>query len=264
MLIDAHVHLDKYGNDLPRALQEIEAERVLTIAVASDVPSYLETRRIAERSPLVVPGFGIHPARAARYAERLREAAPLIEESPLLGEIGLDFHWVRDAATYPAQRRVFAYFLAAAREQRKAVNLHTKGAEREVLDLLERYNVSRAIVHWYSGPLDILRALAELGAYFTVGVELLYSETIRTVARQIPDDRLLLETDNPGGLKWLVGTSGMPRHLKEVATALAALKGVSFGAAVALTRRNFLRLIAGDPWLAPVARLIEGEPPGEP
>src|SRR5256885_11202887 len=62
-----------------------------------------------------------------------------IERSSALGEIGLDFHWVKERGHYPAQKKVLEYFLAAAREQRKVVNLHTKGGERETLDLLERY-----------------------------------------------------------------------------------------------------------------------------
>ena len=112
--------------------------------------------------------------------------------------------------------KVLEYFFAAAREQKKIVNLHTKGGERQILDLLERYDVTRPIIHWYSGPMDILRALVQFGAYFTVGVEVLYSETIQAIAREIPDHLLLTETDNPGGIKWLKGVVGMPSEIKKV------------------------------------------------
>jgi hypothetical protein len=59
-------------------------------------------------------------------------------------------------------------FLRAAREQEKIASLHTKGVEREVLDLLDQYDLTRVIVHWYSGPLDIFRELVARGVYFTV------------------------------------------------------------------------------------------------
>ena len=114
MLIDAHVHLDKYGGLLDQALQQIETQRIYTVATAMDVPSYLELQRIAERSNLVLPTFGIHPRRAAEYVDRLSEIGRYIETSPAIGEIGLDFHWVKDSATYPAQRKVLEYFIAAA------------------------------------------------------------------------------------------------------------------------------------------------------
>jgi TatD DNase family protein len=258
MLIDAHVHLDKYGDLLDQALQEIETERILTVATAMDVPSYLELQIIAQRSDLVLPTFGIHPRRAAEYIDRLSEIGRYIETSPAIGEIGLDFHWVKDSATYPAQRKVLEYFIAAAREQNKFVNLHTKAGEREILDLLERYDLRRAIIHWYSGPMDILRAMIDYGCYFTIGVEVLYSDYIKEIARTIPDHLLLTETDNPGALRWLKKTDeiGMPAAIKQVVDALACLRDVSRIELESLIQANFARLIANDPWLQQIHRSL--------
>ncbi len=251
MLLDAHVHLDKYGDLLEQALKEIETERIFTVATAMDVPSYFDLQRIAERSDLVLPTIGIHPRRAADYAERLHEIGRYIETSPAIGEIGLDFHWVKDSATYPAQRKVLEYFIAAAREQKKFVNLHTKAGEKEILDLLEKYDVKRAIIHWYSGPMDILRAMIDYGCYFTIGVEVLYSDYIREIARAIPDHLLLTETDNPGALRWLKKNDeiGMPRAIKTVIDALAELRQTDRDEIASLVHANFARLIANDPWL---------------
>src|SRR2546428_796495 len=137
MLIDAHVHLDRYGEDLSGALNEIKKHHVFTVAVAMDVSSYKRSLEIGDTCELVLPTFGIHPRRAPEYADRLTELRPFIEQSPAIGEIGLDFHWVKDASQYPAQLKVLEYFFAAAREQKKIVNLHTKGGEKKILDLLE-------------------------------------------------------------------------------------------------------------------------------
>jgi TatD DNase family protein len=249
MLIDAHVHIDKYGEDLNRALQEIRAHEVFTIAVAMDVPSYRRSLEISDECSLVLPTFGIHPRRAPEYVDRLSELNPFIEQSPAIGEIGLDFHWVKESSQYPAQLKVLEYFLAAAREQSKMVNLHTKGAEQKILNLLERYDIQRAIVHWYSGPLDILRALVQFGAYFTVGVEVSYSETIQAIAREIPDHLLLTETDNPGGLKWLKGVAGMPKDVQNVLNAVARVRKTSPETMAQTIHANFLRMINRDPWL---------------
>ncbi|HEX9444111.1 MAG TPA: TatD family hydrolase [Candidatus Binatia bacterium] len=249
MLIDAHAHLDKYGTALPAALEEIDRRRIFTWAVSMDLPSYRESLAIGARSDRVLPTFGVHPRRAPEYAGRLKELGPWIERSPAIGEIGLDFHWVRDPSEYPAQKRVFEYFLAAAREQNKLVNLHTKGAEKEILLSLERYDVRRAIVHWYSGPLDILRALVEYGAYFTFGVDLASSAEIRRILRLVPPERTLTETDNPGGLQWLSGTIGMPAALLQVVEAVAAVRETSPEGVSESVEKNFRRLIADDPWL---------------
>jgi TatD DNase family protein len=252
MLIDAHAHLDKYGDDLGAALEEIEKHRIFTWAVSMDLPSYRRNLEIGARCPLALPTFGVHPKRAPDYVSRLAELNPWIERSPAIGEIGLDFYWIGDSSQYPAQRKVCEYFLAAAREQKKIVNLHTKGAEKEVLDLLERYGIERAIVHWYSGPLDILRALGDYGAYFTVGVEVLASDKIRDIARAVPLGQLLTETDNPGGLKWLNGTLGMPKIILEAIEEIAAIKQETSEAIVRAVEENFYRLAGNDPWLAEV------------
>jgi TatD DNase family protein len=256
MLIDVHVHLDKYGDRLDDALREIAQERIFTVATAMDAPSYAELKLIGERSPLILPTFGVHPRRAAQYASRLRDLGPLIEDSPAIGEIGLDFHWEKDTSTYPSQRKVLEYFFAAAREQKKFVNLHTKGGEREILSLLEKYTIQRAIIHWYSGPMDIFHEMVQYGAYFTVGVEALYSEPIKAIARAIPDRLLLTETDNPGGLKWLNGTLGMPKDLEKVIATLAELRGSTPGSIRRTVHGNFARLIESDPWLTSANALL--------
>jgi TatD DNase family protein len=248
MLIDAHVHLDKYGDLLDEALQEIEENRIFTVATAMDLPSYLDLQNIGECSDLVLPTFGIHPRRAAEYADRLHEIGRYIEMSPAIGEIGLDFHWVKDASTYPAQRKVLEYFIAAAAEQNKFVNLHTKAGEKEILDLLEKYDAKRAIIHWYSGPMDILQAMIHYGCYFTIGVEVLYSDYIKEIARAIPDHLLLTETDNPGALRWLKKNDevGMPTAIKAVVNALAELRQLTPEHIENLVHGNFSRLLAND------------------
>ncbi len=258
MLIDAHVHLDRYGDLLGDALREIEREQILTVATATDVPSYLKLLELGRQQPLVLPTFGIHPRRAAEYSDRLEELTPYIAKSPAIGEIGLDFHWVRDPSTYPEQRRVVEFFIAAAAEQNKFVNLHTKAGETEILQLLKRYGLKRAIIHWYSGPLDVLQAMIQYGCYFTIGVEVHFSEYIRQIATSIPDHLLLTETDNPGALKWLKKNDevGMPIAIKDVIGALASLRRTTPEAIEDLVTENFARLIADDPWLTDASALL--------
>ena len=258
MLIDAHVHLDKYGALLDQALGEIDEQRIFTVATAMDVPSYLELQKIGERSELILPTFGIHPRRAAEYADRLPELSRYIDMSPAIGEIGLDFHWVKDSGTYPAQRKVLEHFIAAAGEQNKFVNLHTKAGEKEILDLLVQYKVSRAIIHWYSGPLDILNAMIDFGCYFTIGVEVMYSDYIKGIAQAVPDHLLLTETDNPGALKWLKKTDalGMPNAINGVIDALAKARGTSPEQVTNLVQQNFSRLIGDDSGLRAIASLF--------
>jgi TatD DNase family protein len=247
-LIDAHAHLDEYGDEeLDRVRGELAEHRILTISTAMDPASYRRAQAVAGGCRLILPTFGIHPWKAPDWADRLDEIDRLIADSPMLGEIGLDHRFVEDAAQHPAQRRVFEHFLAAARAQRKIVNLHTSGAEAEVLDLLRAFAVERTIVHWYAGPLDVLDGFIGHGAYFTLGVEVLTSRPIQEIVRRIPADRLLTETDNPRGLEWLTGAIGMPGILAEVVAVVAGVRGTTSAAIRGAVAENLARLLWAGP-----------------
>lgn len=244
MWVDAHTHLDHYTEEqLPVALAEIDDLGILTLANSMDLGSYLQNMEIAGNSTQIIPGLGVHPMRAAACVDDLERYRPYLADAAFIGEIGLDYHWVEDAGTYPAQRSVCEFFLAAARDLDKLVNLHTKGAEAEIRDLLDRYQVRRAIVHWYSGPLDIFHQLVDLGCAFTIGVELLPSPLIRQIAVEVPLSQLLTETDNPSGLPWLTGETGYPRHVIPVVEELASLRGLSVAALCDAVHTNMAELL---------------------
>ena len=228
-LLDAHAHVDQFGRAWPAALEQIRARRIVTLAVSMDVASWEATRALAADEPLVVPSLGIHPWEAPRWHRRLGELEPLLAAAPMLGEVGLDRRFVKDAGAWGPQEEVFVFFLDAARRTGKLLNLHTSGAEARVAELLAAHGVERAVVHWYNGPMRPLAALAEMGAFFTVGVELLVSERIARVAGRIPLDRLLVETDNPGGWAWLTGEPGTPALLERVVARLAEVRGLAPG-----------------------------------
>jgi TatD DNase family protein len=253
MLIDAHSHVDRYDlvgeGALESAIAEIARHRIFTISNSMDPASYQRNQQISGRCAWVLPAFGVHPWNAVQYADCLEDLLEAIEQSPMIGEIGLDHHFVEDPSAYPAQRTVLEFFLSAAREHRKIVSLHTKGAEREVLELLDRYEIPGVIVHWYSGPLDVFRELVARGVYFTVGIEVRYSEHIQAIAREIPSRQLLTETDNPGGPKGFIGRPGMPVLLKDVVQGLAETRRTTVEAIVETVHANLMELIRDDPRL---------------
>jgi len=248
--LDAHAHLDQFGEAWPAALEEIRRLGIVTVAVSMDVASWEATRALAEGEPLILPSFGIHPWEAPRWHRRLGELDRHVSAAPMLGEVGLDRRFVKDPDAWGPQEEVFSFFLDAARRTGKLLNLHTSGAEARTAELLAEHGVERMVVHWYNGPMRPLGALAEQGAYFTVGVELLVSERIARIARRIPLDRLLVETDNPGGWAWLGGEPGMPALLERVTARLAEVRGMrpeELGGILEVNARALLAS-AGVPW----------------
>ena len=267
MLIDAHAHLDGYDElgkgALEAALEEIEDHQIFTISNSMDLQSYRRNKEVAARSNLVLPVFGIHPWNAHKFSWSDKDFTQAMEESPLFGEIGLDRYFVKDESLYPAQDRMFRYLLAAARARDKAVIVHAKGAEAEALAALDEIGLKRVIIHWYSGPLDVFEEMASRGFYFTVGSEVLRSKHIQDIAREVRLDRLLTESDNPGGPKSITGKPGRPKIIESVVEALARLRGLTVEALEGVIRRNLVRLLEDDPYLvanSAVGRLLDADP----
>ncbi|MBD3291128.1 TatD family deoxyribonuclease [candidate division KSB1 bacterium] len=216
MIIDAHTHIDRYTDHLHDALQQIRAHRILSLSVAMDIESYQKNMEIAEHCEYIKPIFGIHPWEAHKYSGNLSLLDKYLIQTPMIGESGLDFRFIKDVNLYKDQRQVFEYQCKWASELNKGMNLHTVGAEKEVLDMLTYYNIRNSIVHWYSGPDNLIKRYIDQACYFTVGIEITVSEEKRNFLKKIPIDRLLLETDNPGGYEWLTKEIGMPNLIFDV------------------------------------------------
>lgn len=244
MLVDAHAHLHLYSpRELPAVLGELDELGVYTMAVSVDPDSYRATRALAGGRETIVPAFGVHPEEAPRFFDRLHLLTEAAVQAPGIGEIGLDRRWVADPDAHRAQHIVFDHLLAVAAEGDKVVNLHTAGAEHDVAGALATHGARRAIVHWYSGPFDAFERLVELGCYFTFGPQTFLSGHIAELARRTPSDRLLTETDNPGGPEWLGLGRGRPSLLPRVVAELARLLTVEEEALIAQIASNYRRVL---------------------
>ena len=246
MLIDAHTHIDLYGENESQALAEIKQYTIFSIANSMDPDSYQKNLEIGRDNGLILPIFGIHPLNAVKWVDKLPELDWAFDQSPLYGEIGLDARFAKDDSQWQVQTRVFKYFLDKAEEQNKTVIVHSKGNEQAVLDILEKHPVKKCIMHWFSGSLDFLRQLASQGAYFTIGVEILFSEHIKNIAREIPMKRLLTETDNPLVKLSLPKALGLPRNIIDVVSELAAEKNTTVERKTDLIQENFQRIVRDD------------------
>ncbi|MFZ0796532.1 MAG: TatD family hydrolase [Terriglobales bacterium] len=248
MYIDAHAHLDKYDLQLPQVIEEIEQHEIFTISVSMDPEGYAKSKEIDERTAWVLSTFGVHPWNAPTFHSQLETLQPLIDASPMVGEIGLDYHFIAEPENHALQRDVFLFFVKQGISQKKILNIHSKGAEADVDRILGELGANRAIIHWYSGRIQQLHSLAEKGVYFTVGVEVLFSAAIQEIAKSVPSSLLLTETDNPGGYGWLTGTPGMPSIIISVVQKLAELRGWSAEETKAIVLQNFLQLVGDDEW----------------
>lgn len=243
MYIDSHTHLDLFENNINKAIEDINKNGILTLANSMDVDSYIKNKEYSKKSKFIESCFGIHPWKAAYYKGGLEELIPYIEESEIIGEIGLDYLWVEDKSTFDMQRKVFNFILEESIKLNKVITLHTKDAEEEIYEALKKYNYNKAIIHWYSGEMKTLQKFIELGCYFTISVDMGYSEKTNEVLSKIPMDKLLLETDGPKALEWVNGEYAYPSEIKNVYEKVAKFKGISNTDLLEIVENNVKRLI---------------------
>ncbi len=242
LYIDAHTHLDSFKENIDKAIEEINEKRIITIANSMDISSYEQNKKWGEKSEYIKPIFGIHPWKAGEFKDSLESLISYIEESPSIGEIGLDYVWAEDKESFPRQREIFKFILEEGAKRNKFMTIHTKGAEEEIYESLKALNYNNVIIHWYSGNLDTLQKFIDLGCYFTVSVDLSSSSLSRKILKMIPIDKLLLETDGPDSLEWINGEYGWPKEIINVYKKAAGLKGIELMKFKDIIQQNLLKI----------------------
>jgi TatD DNase family protein len=223
--------------------------------VAIDRGSAQAVIDLARRHSMIDAAVGIHPNSAAEAApgdwERIVELAA-DGTVVAIGETGIDRY--RDHSPLDVQRDYFARHLELARRVDKPVIVHCRDAEDDVLDALRHASEAgavRGVLHAFSGDEAFARACLELGLYISFAGMVSYTNRkfrpLRDVARTIPDDRLLIETDSPFLVPHpLRGRQrrNEPSLIRHTAASLAELRGVSVERLIAQTTENARRLFS--------------------
>ncbi|MBI9099894.1 MAG: TatD family hydrolase, partial [Spirochaetaceae bacterium] len=119
-------------------------------------------------------------------------------------------------------------------------SIHTKGAEKTVLGLLKKYNIQKSIIHWYSGPLDLIAEFLEQGCYFTIGPDILSGSEIYL---HLPMERILVETDNPTGMTWISGHKNRGDDIIKVYKQLSKKIPIEKKLLIELVKENLIELM---------------------
>jgi TatD DNase family protein len=253
VLIDSHCHLDRldlaaHGGSLDAALDAARAAGVghfLCIGVSAD--NAATVKGLAERYDDVDCSVGVHPLDLEPGAEPALDWLLDELEHPkvvAIGETGLDYHYEPESASL--QQASFRLHLEAARITGKPVIVHTREARADTLALLREAALPQAgVLHCFTEDWEMAKAALDIGFYISLSgiVTFRNAEALREVARQVPVDRLLVETDSP----YLApvphrGKPNLPQYVREVAEYLAVLRGVSYEVLAEQTSNNFKRL----------------------
>lgn len=256
MLVDSHCHLDRvdlnrYGGDFSRFMAETKANGVgHMLCVAIDLEHYPGMCELVAPYPEVSVSVGVHPNEKERHDPDLDELARLAAEDRVVavGETGLDYF--RETGDLEWQRERFHTHIRAAKQVGKPLIIHSREARDDTSRILreEGADAVGGVMHCFTDTWDLARAALDLGFYISFSgiVTFRNAQELRDVARRVPMDRLLIETDSP----YLApvphrGKPNEPRYVSEVAGQIAELHGISPEQIAEVTTRNFFELFRG-------------------
>jgi TatD DNase family protein len=258
MYVDSHCHLTFEGlaeriDEVRAAMREAQVDRAL--AICTTLEEFERVHALATAYDNVWCSAGVHPDNEGVREPTVEDLLALAARPKVvaIGETGLDYYRLngRSVADMQWQRDRFATHIAAARACDKPLVVHTRSASEDTIAMLRAEGqqgagpVARGVFHCFTETAEVARAALELGFYISFSgiVTFRNAESLRDVARWVPIDRLLIETDSP----YLApvpfrGKTNQPAYVAQVGEAVAALRGLSTQALAQATTRNFEHL----------------------
>ena len=255
MLVDSHCHLDcldlePYNGSLDgliKATFDSGVERMLTIAV--DTASSKIAPEIAQQHQHIYASIGIHPHDGATELLTVNQLLELAKQDKVvaIGETGLDYYY--NSEGLDLQQESFRRHVEAAKQCQKPLIIHTRAAQDDTMQILRDHHAEECggVMHCFTESWEMAKQALDLGFYISISgiVTFKKAQEVQEMAKKVPLDRLLIETDSP----YLApvpmrGKKNQPMYVKYVAEFLAQLRGESYQDLVRETGKNFCQLFS--------------------
>ena len=220
-LIDTHFHLDYY-QDHARWYSKINELKQYTLCVTNTPGIFYSCRRLYSETKYVKFALGYNPQKCLEDPFQRELFLRELQRTNYIGEVGLDFS-KRYLGTGETQISIFDFICSVATKQNKLLSVHSRKAEKETLSILLKNNISRAIIHWYTGDLETLFDFLDAGYYFSVNASMCATQRGKAIVSHIPLNRLLIESDGP--FSKVLGRKYTPLGLPEVYSAVREITG---------------------------------------
>lgn len=257
MLIDSHCHLDfpELSSELEAVLKRADQAGVgLMLTISTRVRRFDELKTIVEAHDNVFCSVGTHPHHAAEEPDVTAKELVELARHPkvvAIGEAGLDYHY--DNSPRDVQAKSFRIHIETARETALPLVIHAREADADIANILEEETAKGAfpfVLHCFTSGAELARRGLALGGYvsFSGVVTFKNADELRDIAREVPQDRLLVETDAP----YLApvpkrGKINEPAFVAHTAASLAGLRGMSEAELARVTSDNFFSLFGKVP-----------------
>jgi len=195
-LLDIHCHVDLF-EDPQEILQQAENQDIGVVAVTNTPSVFEHTVKLAAGTRYAQPALGLHPQLAEERAAELSLMWQLFDQTRFIGEIGLDYTDSR-LDMRRRQKRVFSSILERCEASGdKILIVHSRRAAADVVSAIGGNFRGTVVLHWYSGPNNVLERAIQNGLYFSVNPAMVQSKRGNEIIRMLPPDRVLTETDAP-------------------------------------------------------------------
>ncbi|SFV81418.1 Putative deoxyribonuclease YcfH [hydrothermal vent metagenome] len=253
-IIDSHCHidrvdLDQFGGSMESMLahaKDLSVEEFLCVCI--DLEHFDDVFSLAKAYENIYASVGVHPTEQEGKDPSVDELLALANHDKIIaiGETGLDyFHIEKDTADW--QRDRFRRHIAASNQSGKPMIIHTRDAKEDTIELMQQEKAEQGVMHCFSEDWDTAKAAIDLGFYISFSGIITFksAESLREVAKKVPADRLLVETDSP----YLTpmpyrGKPNSPAYTYYVAEKLAEIRGTSINDIADTTTANFKKLFA--------------------
>jgi len=250
MLVDSHCHLDQidlaeHGGDINTVIQNASNNGVTYIlCVCINMENFVDVKHIADKYVNVFASVGVHPTERDCNEPGVDDLVEHAKQPFIvaIGETGLDYYHCKGDVTWQQDR--FRRHISAAKEVSKPLIIHSRDAREDTIAIMrsEGADEAKGVMHCFTESWEMAQQALELGFYISFSgiVTFKNAKELQAVAKQVPLNRMLIETDSP----YLApmpfrGKQNQPAYVRHVAEFLAELKGVPFEEFAAQTTQNF-------------------------
>lgn len=239
--VDTHCHLDfdQYDDDRDEVVQQCTERMDAVVNVGTNLERNQDSLDLAQKHSVIYATMGLHPTyikdleedEIERIVEQIQDNRRHIQA---IGEIGLDYHHIRERDWRETQEDLFIRLLDLARELDETVMLHTRDAEVRAMEIVADYDLE-VIQHCFNGAPELAEECVDRGYWVSISTQVLYSQRVQDIAETVPLEHMLLETDAPFLYQ---GDRNVPWNVKESAERIAEIKEQDVEDVVGQTTEN--------------------------
>jgi TatD DNase family protein len=245
-MIDIHAHLcfGDYDNDMDYIINRCRQELYAVIVGTARYDEGVKALSLAKKYPhFIFPTLGFHPTEGGNDVDRIYYLIKANKDKIAgIGEVGLDYHWEKSPAKHISQKKIFSNFIDIAEKLKKPLVIHSWDAESECFEMVKGVTVD-VVFHCFSGTRELAQDIIRQGFYISVSTMVLFSKNIRKIARDMPLDRLLLETDSPFlSPNKEQDPRNYPWNIKLSAEKIATIKGITKNEVLEKAKENAVKV----------------------